>query len=78
MTNTTMNPDFLREAIRLSVEKMAGNEGGSFGAVVVQDQQIIGRGWNRVTSTNDPTAHAEVVAIRFRTGDRREDCRMSS
>lgn len=59
-----MNAAFLREAIRLSIEKMAANEGGPFGAVIVRDGQIIGRGWNRVTSTNDPTAHAEVVAIR--------------
>lgn len=58
-----MNPDFLREAIRLSIENIELNDGGPFGAVIVQDQQIIGRGWNRVTSTNDPTAHAEVVAI---------------
>lgn len=59
-----MNLDFLREAIRLSVEKMEANEGGPFGAVVVRSGTIVGRGWNRVTSTNDPTAHAEVVAIR--------------
>lgn len=59
-----MNSTFLREAIRLSIEKIDLNEGGPFGAVVVRDQQIIGRGWNRVTSTNDPTAHAEVIAIR--------------
>jgi len=59
-----MNPAFLREAIRLSFEKMEGNEGGPFGAVVVRNGEIVGRGWNRVTSTNDPTAHAEVVAIR--------------
>ncbi len=59
-----MNIDFLREAIRLSVEKMEANEGGPFGAVVVRNGEIVGRGWNRVTSTNDPTAHAEVVAIR--------------
>lgn len=59
-----MNPTFLREAIRLSIEKMETNEGGPFGALVVRDQQIVGSGWNRVTSTNDPTAHAEVVAIR--------------
>lgn len=59
-----MTPTFLREAIRLSIEKMEANEGGPFGAVIVRDGQIIGRGWNRVTSTNDPTAHAEVVAIR--------------
>src|SRR4051812_26178284 len=64
MTAATMNPAFLREAIRLAVEKMEGNEGGPFGAVIVRDKQIIGRGWNRVTSTNDPTAHAEILAIR--------------
>ena len=64
MTEKNMNPAFLREAIRLSLEKMDANKGGPFGAVIVRDQQIIGRGWNRVTSTNDPTAHAEVVAIR--------------
>jgi guanine deaminase len=55
---------FLREAIRLSIEKMQANEGGPFGAVIVRDDEIVGRGWNRVTSTNDPTAHAEIVAIR--------------
>lgn len=59
-----MNLDFLREAIRLSIAKMEANEGGPFGAVVVRNGEIVGRGWNRVTSTNDPTAHAEVVAIR--------------
>jgi guanine deaminase len=59
-----MNQDFLREAIRLSTEKMEAGEGGPFGAVVVQSGKIVGRGWNRVTSTNDPTAHAEIVAIR--------------
>lgn len=59
-----MNPEFLREAIRLSLEKMRANEGGPFGAVIVKNGEIVGRGWNRVTSTNDPTAHAEVTAIR--------------
>lgn len=59
-----MNPAFLREAIRLSIEKMEANEGGPFGAVIVRGGHMVGRGWNRVTSTNDPTAHAEVVAIR--------------
>ena len=59
-----MNRDFLREAIRLSLEKMEAGEGGPFGAVVVRGGQIVGRGWNRVTSANDPTAHAEIVAIR--------------
>ena len=54
----------MREAIRLSLSKMRANHGGPFGAVVVRKGKIIGRGWNRVTSTNDPTAHAEVSAIR--------------
>ena len=46
------------------LEKMESNEGGPFGAIVVKDAQIVGRGWNRVTATDDPTAHAEIVAIR--------------
>jgi tRNA(Arg) A34 adenosine deaminase TadA len=61
---TMMKPAFLREAIRLSIEKMEDNDGGPFGAVIVRKGEIVGHGWNRVTSTNDPTAHAEVVAIR--------------
>jgi guanine deaminase len=59
-----MNQPFLEETIRLSREKMIAGEGGPFGAVIVRDGRIVGRGWNRVTSTNDPTAHAEIVAIR--------------
>ena len=54
----------MREAIRLSLAKMQGNHGGPFGAIVVRNGRIVGRGWNQVTSTNDPTAHAEVVAVR--------------
>ena len=54
----------MREAIRISISKMRANCGGPFGAVVVRNGRIIGRGWNQVTSTNDPTAHAEVIAIR--------------
>ncbi|HCY00877.1 MAG TPA: tRNA-specific adenosine deaminase [Bacteroidales bacterium] len=53
----------MREAIRLSVENI-GNNGGPFGAVIVKDNAIIARGTNRVTSSIDPTAHAEIVAIR--------------
>jgi len=59
-----MNLRFMREAIRLSMQMMRCGEGGPFGAVVVRKGRIVGRGWNQVTSTNDPTAHAEVVAIR--------------
>jgi tRNA(Arg) A34 adenosine deaminase TadA len=59
-----MDKHFLREAIRLSEEKMEVGEGGPFGAVVVKDGEVVGRGWNRVTSANDPTAHAELEAIR--------------
>jgi len=55
---------FMREAIRLSFETMRNNTGGPFGAIVVKDGKIIARGFNKVVSTNDPTAHAEVVAIR--------------
>ncbi len=56
--------DFLREAIRLARDGMNTGKGGPFGAVIVKNGQIVGRGSNMVTSTNDPTAHAEVVAIR--------------
>jgi len=55
---------FMQEAIRLSVENVEKGNGGPFGAVVVKDGRIIARGVNKVTSQNDPTAHAEVVAIR--------------
>ena len=54
----------MREAIALSIEKMEAGEGGPFGAIVVKNGEVVGRGWNRVTSANDPTAHAEVLAIR--------------
>jgi len=59
-----MNEEFMAEAIKLSIEKMKAQEGGPFGAVVVREGKIISRGWNQVTSTNDPSAHAEIVAIR--------------
>ena len=61
---TDPNPDFMREAIRLSIGPMRAGHGGPFGAVVVKDGQIIARGFNQVTSTHDPTCHAEVDAIR--------------
>jgi tRNA(Arg) A34 adenosine deaminase TadA len=56
--------EFMQEAIRLSIENVTSGNGGPFGAVIVRDGKIIARGTNGVTSTNDPTAHAEVVAIR--------------
>lgn len=59
-----MKPKFMQEAIRISIARMRANCGGPFGAVVVRKGKIVGRGWNQVTSTNDPTAHAEVTAIR--------------
>jgi guanine deaminase len=55
---------FLKEAIRLARIHMKAKDGGPFGAVIVQNSTIIARGWNQVTSKNDPTAHAEVVCIR--------------
>jgi guanine deaminase len=59
-----MTNPFMKRAIELSRTHMQNGAGGPFGAVVVKDGQIIGEGWNKVTSTNDPTAHAEVSAIR--------------
>jgi guanine deaminase len=59
-----MTKEFMREAIRLSLEMMRDGKGGPFGAVVVKGDRIVGRGCNEVTSSNDPTAHAEIVAIR--------------
>ncbi len=56
--------EIMREVIKLSRSQMHAGSGGPFGAIVVLDGQVIGKGWNQVTSTNDPTAHAEVVAIR--------------
>jgi len=55
---------FMRRAIALAQEGMDRGRGGPFGAVVVKAGRLVGEGQNRVTSTNDPTAHAEVVAIR--------------
>ena len=55
--------EFMREAIELSVKNI-DNDGGPFGAVVVKDGEVVARGVNRVTASIDPTAHAEVSAIR--------------
>ena len=58
------NAEFMQEAIRLSIANVDEGRGGPFGAVVVKDGKIIARGNNQVTTNNDPTAHAEVIAIR--------------
>jgi guanine deaminase len=55
---------FMKRAAAVALEKMRADQGGPFGAVIVRDGEIIAEGWNQVTSTNDPTAHAEIVAIR--------------
>jgi tRNA(Arg) A34 adenosine deaminase TadA len=64
MTSNHEPERFMRRAIDLSRIHMEAGEGGPFGAVVVKAGAIVGEGWNRVTSGLDPTAHAEVVAIR--------------
>jgi len=63
----SVREDFLREAIRVASENVSRG-GGPFGAVVVRDGKIVARGANRVTAANDPTAHAEVEAIRAACG----------
>lgn len=62
--NTKNHQYFMNEAVNAAINGMTANEGGPFGCVIVKDGKIIGRGNNKVTSTNDPTAHAEVTAIR--------------
>ena len=55
---------FMLEAVTAALKGMENNEGGPFGCVIVKDGKIVGRGNNKVTSNNDPTAHAEIMAIR--------------
>lgn len=59
-----MNQSFMARAIQLSMENVHSGRGGPFGAVIVKNETIIAEGANQVTSTNDPTAHAEIIAIR--------------
>ena len=59
-----MTNSFMEQAIRLAVENVNSGRGGPFAAVVVKNGKVVATGSNRVTSTNDPTAHAEVTAIR--------------
>jgi guanine deaminase len=58
------NPDFMQQAIALATENVVSGRGGPFGAVIVRDRAVLASGANCVTSSNDPTAHAEIVAIR--------------
>lgn len=59
-----MDKQFMNRAIELAEAGMDANHGGPFGCVIVKENEIVGEGYNRVTTSNDPTAHAEVVAIR--------------
>ena len=61
---TQMSSPFMERAIQLAIESVRSRQGGPFGAVVVKDGGILAEGVNQVTVTNDPTAHAEVLAIR--------------
>lgn len=65
MENLEKHAEFMRLAIALSAKNVTENIGGPFGAVVVKDGEIVAGSGNKVTSTNDPTAHAEVSAIRL-------------
>jgi len=65
MENNEQHEEFMRMAIRLSVQNVSESIGGPFGAVIVKDGKVIAQSANKVTSTNDPTAHAEVSAIRL-------------
>jgi len=60
----TREEKFMQEAIRLSQAGMQQNKGGPFGCIIVKNDEIVGRGWNQVLANNDPTAHAEIIAIR--------------
>ena len=59
-----MHSKFMQRAIRVSQKTMRAGKGGPFGALIVRNGKVIATGHNQVTSTNDPTAHAEIVAIR--------------
>ena len=63
-TNSMGKEEFMKAAVELAVSGVNSNAGGPFGCVVVKDGKIIGKGYNKVTSSNDPTAHAEITAIR--------------
>ena len=60
----TPNPSLMQQAIHLATENVVSGRGGPFGAVIAQGEEVVATGVNLVTATNDPTAHAEVTAIR--------------
>jgi guanine deaminase len=62
--NLAMNNGFMKRAIQLSLENVRSGRGGPFGCVIVKDGTVIAEGVNEVTASNDPTAHAEILAIR--------------
>src|SRR5579863_369776 len=62
--DTEKDKEYIREAIELARRGVSAGLGGPFGCVIVRHGQVVGRGSNEVTSSNDPTAHAEIVAIR--------------
>jgi guanine deaminase len=59
-----MDNPFMARAIQLSIENVHSGHGGPFAAVIVKDDRVVAEGANQVTSTKDPTAHAEILAIR--------------
>lgn len=61
---TVQDREFMTLAIELARNGVESNAGGPFGCIIVKNGEVVGRGNNRVTSTNDPTAHAEITAIR--------------
>jgi guanine deaminase len=63
MRDSVANPEFMRRAIAIAIENVR-NGGGPFGSVIMRDGRVVAEGVNRVTAANDPTAHAEIVAIR--------------
>jgi guanine deaminase len=60
-----MSSPFMARAIQLAMDNVRSGQGGPFGAVVVRDGSILAEGVNQVTASNDPTAHAEVLAVRY-------------
>jgi tRNA(Arg) A34 adenosine deaminase TadA len=72
MSSSTSPDTFLHKAIEMAVQNVTAGQGGPFAALIVQEGEVIGRGTNVVTTINDPTAHAEVTAIR-RACDAQDD-----